>query len=164
MRLVPGMESTIASMQHVRRALLLQHGLSNGTLGVDSSSRMCLGGVSRRRADSAAATAPYHPAVRLCQAPALQTQLVRPVTWALSLFPFPSLCLRVSGCFSVRKAFLPSPAPRLLLSPPFSLLPLLLSCTWVSEERIASHALPFYQFIYWSHSAGCKSPRADGLL
>ena len=126
--MVPRMASTTTSLQHVRRALLLQHGLSTGTLGVDSSCRMCLGGVSRRRADSAAATAPYHPAVRLCQAPALQTQLVRPVTWALSPNTPLSRFFRVSGRFSVRKASLPCPcfASSLpLLPPPFPCLALL---------------------------------------
>ena len=161
--MVPRMASKSTSLQHVRRALLLQHGLSTGALGVDSSRRVRLGGVSRCRADPAAVTATHHPAVRLCQAPALQTQLVRPVTWALSPYTLPSLCLRVSGRFSVRKASLPHPALRLPPSSSLFLPPVSLSCTWVSEERIASHALPFYQFIYWSPSAGCKSPRADGL-
>ena len=134
------------------------------TLGVDSSSRMCLGGVSRRRADSAAATAPHHPAVRLCQAPALQAQLVRPVTWALSPCPSLSLCVRVVVASPCGR--LPGPFPASRLSFPSSLCPspASLYCTWVSEERIASHMLLIYQFIYWSPSDGCKSPRAEGLL
>ena len=54
-----------------------------------------------------------------------------------------SSSLLVGGCFSVRKAPLPSPAPCLLPSPSSPSSFLLSSCIWVSEERIASHALPF---------------------
>ena len=43
----------------------------------------------------------------------------------------------------MRKAPLPSPAPCLLPSPSSPSSFLLSSCIWVSEERIASHALPF---------------------